>query len=280
MIKKLLKKFFPYLVKLKRSFEEITLIFNMELENIYKERAAVHKNPFVLYGETGFSQSDEDGLTKEIIKRLGIVNGSFAEFGVGTGIENNTLVLLALGWRGFWVGGESLDFNIEKSTRLSFQNQWVTKDNIVDLYNKGLYQINEKSVDVISIDLDGNDYYFCNQLLKSGVSPSLFIVEYNARFAPPIKFVIDYDKNHNWDSSDYYGASLQSFVDLFTKYQYRLICCNAATGVNAFFVKDINIHLFPEVPDDIEDIYTSPFFILHSGFLMPKSPKTFESIIK
>ena len=74
MIKKLLKKFFPYLVKLKRSFEEITLIFNMELENIYKERAAVHKNPFVLYGETGFSQSDEDGLTKEIIKRLGIVN--------------------------------------------------------------------------------------------------------------------------------------------------------------------------------------------------------------
>ena len=136
------------------------------------------------------------------------------------------------------------------------------------------------SVDVISIDLDGNDYYFCNQLLKSGVSPSLFIVEYNARFAPPIKFVIDYDKNHNWDSSDYYGASLQSFVDLFTKYQYRLICCNAATGVNAFFVKDINIHLFPEVPDDIEDIYTSPFFILHSGFLMPKSPKTFESIIK
>ena len=279
MIKNLIKKLFPYLIKVKRSHEEITLIFNMELERTYKERASKHKNSFVKYGQLGFSQSDEDGITKEIIRRLKINNGTFAEFGVGTGVENNTLLLLAMGWNGFWVGGENLGFNVEHSNRLSFQKAWVTKDNIVDLFNNGLKMLGKIQTDVISIDLDGNDYFFCNELLKNGALPSLFIVEYNARFAPPIRFSIDYNESHEWLLDDYYGASLQSFVDLFDKYKYSLICCNAATGVNAFFIKNDDLYLFPEVPADISDIYTEPFFINHSGFLMQKSIKTFEKLI-
>lgn len=280
MFKRLLKKFAPYLIKVKRSHEEITLMFNMELEKTYKERAERHPNPLTRYGQLGFSQSDEDGLIKEFMKRLEIKNGNFAEFGVGTGIENNTLVLLAMGYHGIWFGGEDLDFEVASSSRLTFKKCWITKDNIVKIYQKGIEECGFSKIDLVSLDLDGNDLIFCEKLLDAGVDPSLFIVEYNARFAPPIKFCMDYDESHVWKLDDYYGASLQSFVDLFSKYDYSLICCNAATGVNAFFVKNKDLFLFPEVPDDIEDIYTSPFFILHSGFLMPKSLKTFESIIK
>ena len=103
MLKKMIKKYLPYLVKVKRSLEEITLMFNMELEDTYKKRAENHPNPLASYGQLGFSQSDEDGLTKEFIKRLGIERGFFLEFGVGTGIENNSLVLLALNWSGIWL---------------------------------------------------------------------------------------------------------------------------------------------------------------------------------
>ena len=47
-----------------------------------------------------FSQSDEDGITIEILKRLKMGKGFFLELGVGDGTENNSLLLLAMGWKG------------------------------------------------------------------------------------------------------------------------------------------------------------------------------------
>ena len=32
---------------------------------------------------------------------------------------------------------------------------------------------------------------------------------------------------------------MSSFAKLFEKYEYKLVCCNASTGANAFFVKPI-----------------------------------------
>ena len=49
-----------------------------------------------------FLAIDEDGITIEIFKRLKNLNsGSFLELGVGDGTENNTLILLSLGWKVF-----------------------------------------------------------------------------------------------------------------------------------------------------------------------------------
>ena len=39
------------------------------------------------YGKKGFSQTDEDGITLEIIKRMGIKKGIFAEFGAGDALS-------------------------------------------------------------------------------------------------------------------------------------------------------------------------------------------------
>jgi hypothetical protein len=74
-------------------------------------RAQEQKNPLNHFGAKFFSQSDEDGITLEIVKRLGLKHGTFLELGVGNGLENNTLVLLSLGWRGAWIGGEDLAFD-------------------------------------------------------------------------------------------------------------------------------------------------------------------------
>ena len=64
------------------------------------------------------------------------------------------------------------------------------------------------------------------------------------------------------------------------KYGYKIICCNAATGVNAFFVKEEYLKLFPEVPENIQDIYVDPFHLLHSHITWPTSIKTIEKIIE
>jgi hypothetical protein len=47
------------------------------------------------------------------------------EFGVGDGTENNTLVLLSIGWRGAWVGGENLAFDPDVQSETSVLQKGV-----------------------------------------------------------------------------------------------------------------------------------------------------------
>jgi len=238
------------------------------------------KNPFNRFGAKYFSQGDEDGLTLEIIKRLGIKNGTFAELGVGNGLENNTLILLASGWRGFWIGGEELAFNHKLNPkRFGFLNAWVSLENVTSLIRVGLESIGIGALDVLSLDLDGNDYYLAREILKADILPKLFILEYNAKFPPPIRWKIEYDANHSWDSTDYQGASLGLFAELFSEFSYTLICCNAATGANAFFVKNEYLSYFAEAPKSIDDIFIECRYQVYKRWGHPPSPKTVERML-
>ena len=219
------------------------------LSTQWAQLVSAAKNPLNRFGAKYFSQADEDGITLEIVRRVGIRAGTFVELGVGTGLENNTLILLANGWRGFWIGAQDLAFNPKMNPqRFTFIKAWVSLENIGSLMQQGLRHIAVNEVDVLSLDLDGNDYYFAQELLKAGVLPKLFILEYNAKFPPPIKWTIKYDANRSWDGTDYYGASLALFSELLSKFSYTLVCCNAATGVNAFFVRNEYLPHFPDVP--------------------------------
>ena len=243
--------------------------------------ASAAKNPLNGFGAKYFSQADEDGITLEIIRRLGIKDGTFAELGVGTGLENNTLILLAKGWRGFWVGGQDLDFNHRLNPkRFAFFKAWVSLENITRLMQQGFQNTGSNELDVLSLDLDGNDYYFAQELLKTGVLPKIFILEYNAKFPPPIKWIIKYDANHSWDGTDYFGASLTSFSELLNDFSYTLVCCNAATGANAFFIKNEYLSHFADVPNNIEDIFVECRYQIYKRWGHPPLPKTIERILE
>src|SRR5262245_45118968 len=56
-------------------------------------------------GYKAYSQFDEDGLLDEIFRRIGVTNKFFVEFGVGDGLENNTVYRMAAGWSGVWIEG-------------------------------------------------------------------------------------------------------------------------------------------------------------------------------
>ena len=242
-----------------------------------------HKNPLNKYGNKCFSQTDEDGITIEILKRIGsLQNGSFAEFGPGNGMENNTLILKSLGWKGFWIGGENIIIDYKKNENFSFYKEFITLKNISQLALKGLSDINCNEIDVISLDLDGNDLYIAEELLNNNFKPKLFIAEYNSKFPPPIKWSIKYNEKHVWDGSDYYGASLNSFNELFQKNGYFLACCNSHSGSNAFFVKNVFKNFFEDVPKDINDIYVPPRYFLHNiyGSSSYGHPQSLETINK
>ncbi|OBG59116.1 hypothetical protein [Mycobacterium sp. E3339] len=243
---------------------------------------ANHPNPLNRAGKRCFSATDEDGITLEILRRIGLLDdGVFAEFGVGDGTQNNTLILAALGWKGFWVGGQELAVAVEDHPRFSYQQAWITADNILALTRTGLARIDATGVDVISLDLDGNDIYLVEKLLADGLRPKLFIVEYNGKFPPPVKFQIDYDPEHEWQSDDYFGASLSSFAALFDRFGYRLVCCNSHSGSDAFFVDAALSEHFGDVPTDIERLYVEPRYFLYGGFGQHKtSPRTVAKILR
>lgn len=246
------------------------LLLNKEL--LFKKEN--HLNPINKKARFyGFSQNDEDSITLDILKRLNLNNGYFVEFGVGNGLENNSIILLSLNWHGSWFGGEDLAFKISNNSKLNFKKIWITKDNILDLY----LSLNKKA-DLISLDLDGNDFYLAEQLLLNEVCPDLFIVEYNGKFPPNVNFKIQYDPNHTWDGGDYFGASLLAFNELFIKFDYKLVCCNL-TGANAFFVKNKFSNLFSDIPESLFDIYNEPFYFLRNRRMHPTSPKTLEFLV-
>lgn len=249
--------------------------------NLYS-RANQLANPLNAMGKKCFSQTDEDGITLEIVKRLGLETGTYCELGVGTGLENNTLILASMGWSGFWVDVNKPVFNYKPNKKFNFISQYVNIDNIVDIFKYGMAAITQTDIDLISIDFESNDYYLVEKLLENNVNPKVFIVEYNAKFFPPIEFVVEYDANGQWAYDDYFGASLMSYVKLFEKHNYFLVCCNSFSGANAFFVRgDLSHRLaFNDIPKEIDQLWVEPsYYIPRKYGHILKSPRVVENII-
>ena len=205
-------------------------LFDLQLSAAIKQRQQNHPNPLGRFGCKAFSQADEDGITLEILRRLKPQNGIFAEFGVGNGLENNTLALVAAGWRGLWVGGQTLAYDPSGSPVLDFQQAWINAENVVALLQNGLRNLKTEAADLISVD--------------------------------------------------YFGASLQSFADLFATFGYRCICCNPGTGANAFFVPEAQLHLFPEVPTDLRQIFSEPHYMRFHRYGHTTSLRTLETLLQ
>ena len=259
---KRLRKYASSLVDsaVRRGFENPTLkrFLDMSTERHWRDKAQTSPNPLLRQGEKFHSQNDEDGIVNAILKRIKIDNGVFVEYGCGDGLENNTVQLLMHGWSGAWIGGADLSIRIPESSRkLHFERQWVTLDNCVELARRGIGKIGATRVNLISMDLDGNDFFFVKAILEQGIDPDVFIVEYNGKFPPPIRFTIKYDAGYTWSGSDYFGASLQTFVDSFESFGFRLVCCNV-TGANAFFVAGRHAKLFEDVPKEAAELFMPP----------------------
>jgi hypothetical protein len=264
---------------LKPLLRELERIHDLELERMSLLYQRELPNPLNAFGQKVFSQSDEDGITMEILSRIGVDKGMYGEYGVGDGLENNTLVLAALGFRGFWCGTEDLAAPVPTNPKFMYQKGWVTLEDVVDLARQGMAHLGAEELDVVSMDLDGNDYYFVGALLEAEITPKVFIVEINTVFAPPIEFKIEYDPDHKWSGDSYYGASLTSFWKLFSGHGYRLVCCNGATGANAYFVRQEFGDAFPDVPRELDEIWVPPRRLARHRYGHPPSPRVMAQIL-
>jgi len=195
-------------------------------------------NPLLKYEHQTFSQNGEDGIINEIFNRLGITTGEFIEIGTGDGCENNTRLLLELGWKGVWIDGSTKNLNTIKS---NFQNfikndkllayaNFVNENNINSILQK--YDIS-KDVDLLSLDLDLTTHLVWESI--NYITPKVLVIEYNGFFPKNSLWEAVVEDNEVWDGSINMGASLSTIIKISESKGYKHIGCDI-TGTNAFFV--------------------------------------------
>ncbi|MBS1643311.1 MAG: FkbM family methyltransferase [Bacteroidetes bacterium] len=219
-----------------------------------------------------FSQFGEDGIIQYLINNIEIPYKIFIEFGVENYLESNTRFLLLNDcWSGLVIDGSPNKTKFIKKDELAYYrsdlrviNKFITKDNINELIAS---YTNEKDIGILSIDIDGNDYWVLQAIEK--VKPRILICEYNGFFGSAFKITVPYKDNfirkNEHKSHVYFGASLAALVDLAHQKGYDFVGCGAQ-GVNAFFVrKDLN-HPFKKF--DLKTGYRKP---LHKEFRNSKN---------
>jgi hypothetical protein len=215
------------------------------IRELQKEIAKEMPGNIAALGWNSFAQCDEDGMIRACLQRvsqLTPLSKTFIEIGCGNGLENNTHQLLLDGYRGGWLDGSAsnIAFIAEhlgelKSDQLLVTEAFVTKESVGPLVAQFREHLDETNIDFFSFDIDGNDLHLVPLALKE-IAPKVLCVEYNGKFPPPSSMAMAYAGDHQWAQDDYYGASLQAWVDLF-KDDYTLVSCNLS-GVNAFFVRN------------------------------------------
>lgn len=189
------------------------------------------------HGAKIYSQNDEDGILQEIFRRIGEGDRRFVEFGVQHGLECNTLLLLCTGWQGLWLEADEAFVDAVEQTyaaeiaegRLRCRHATVTAETIDALLGP------EGDVDLLSIDIDYNDYWVWRAL--SDIRPRVVVIEYNAALKPPLSLTVPYDPDRSWTGTGHFGASLCALEALGREKGYSLVGC-CFSGVNAFFVRD------------------------------------------
>jgi len=192
-------------------------------------------------GAQYWSQNYEDGMIEEIFRRIGSPTKTFLEIGVGDGSENNTTALLAQGWRGWWIDGDSsgcasirqrLQSMPSIGKRLTLHEGLVAPATIQAL----LQQLSvPREVDLFSLDIDQDTYHIWAAL--DDFRPRVIVVEYNGALPPGIAWIHPYESGRTWDGTQAFGASLKAFEILGRRRGYSLVGCELL-GANAFFVRE------------------------------------------
>jgi len=188
------------------------------------------------------SQNNEDGIIEYIFDK--IPNQKyFVEIGFGY-FECNSLNLIKNGWRGKLIDYSTEECLLIKSmlkhffsnSEVAVENKKIDRDNINQILSENLQ---ERTIDFFSLDIDGNDYWVLKNLKLDNIK--VICCEYNHWIGNDVKKTIPYNPNHEYKHDEhkqigYFGATLLAIYDLLKKKGFDLIAVESS-GSNAFFVK-------------------------------------------
>lgn len=176
------------------------------------------------------SQYGEDGVIAEIFNRIGTENKICVEFGAWDGmhLSNSWNLWHNLNWGAYLIEGVN-----EKVKKLQEAITAFPKVNAIEAYvmPEGENSLDEilskqkvpKNFDLLSIDIDGNDYHIFQNLNK--FRPRVIIIEFNPTVPPHLEMV--------QEKGEHIGASALSMIKLAEQKGYTPV---HVTSVNLFFI--------------------------------------------
>jgi hypothetical protein len=176
------------------------------------------------------SQFGEDGLIEEIFIRIGIENRTCVEFGAWDGIylSNTWNLWHEKGWKAILIEGDEYKAKLLRNNVTAFPEVKVHRAYISDEGDNSLDQALKylnvpNTIDLISIDVDGNEYHILKAMKE--YKPRLIVVEFNPTIPHYIEYVCGKDSR--------IGSSALSLYLLAKKMGYHLIAC---TQTNLFLI--------------------------------------------
>jgi hypothetical protein len=192
------------------------------------------RDHFEAYASNVTSQSGEDGILAEIFRRIGTAHKSCVEFGAWDGkyLSNTWSMWHDQGWRAVLIEGnperhEQLAGSLSEFPAVATLCAYVQPEGKFGLDNLLAGTGIEQDFDLLSIDVDGDDYQIWQGMEQ--FRPRVVVVEYNPTIPPELELV--------QKRGGYFGSSASALVSLATSKGYRLVCC---TKTNCIFV-DANL---------------------------------------
>lgn len=189
------------------------------------------------------SQCGEDGVLSRIFSTLNLESGTAVEFGAWDGVHlSNTALLRSRGWRTVLIEADAAKVtHLRKleDTRTTVLHSFVEPQgqNSLDALLDGLGLAN---VDLVSIDIDGDDLNIFRQLSRR---PAVICIEFNPGIPPPHVF-LNPPRTHK-------GSSIAAIYEAAQEKGYALVY---ATYCNALLVR---------TPDADHFAHYDPFHAFH-----------------
>lgn len=232
------------------------LLLSLEYRRLFREGL-----PLPTWDEAAFrsfSQTGEDGMLLLIYSLIGTTNRRVVELCAGNAVQSNSANwIIHHGWTGLLIDGDSLNFEIARKFydqcrdtpiwQPTIVKRWITKENVNTTIKEHNFSGN---LDLLSLDLDGNDYWIWDSL--DVVQPRVMIVEYESGFGPRRRITQKYAEDFVWQRNRVglpsHGASLAAYVELGNRKGFRLVAVNRLC-FNAIFIRnDVAQEVFPTLP--------------------------------
>ena len=166
------------------------------------------------FGYNKYSQNSEDGIIEEVLKRLKLKGGEAVEFGAPTQQYCSNTYNLPKGWNKYYYDIDPQEPGVIKAA--------ITPENVNEVIG---------ACDVLSIDIDGNDYAVWKAY---NYQPALVIIEINSSISPNV----DHFSIKN-------GCGFKTMNTLAAEKGYFLLC---HTG-NMLFCLNKYKKLFPDADE-------------------------------
>jgi hypothetical protein len=208
------------------------------IEIRHKDRTKPESTFLRNYRRNVTSEMGEDGIIERLFELIGVQTGWCVEFGAGDGYtsSNSWNLISRHGWRAVLIEGLATRFDAlmrQHSERPGVYplNAYVSLEGENSLDTLLQSTPIPRTFDLLSIDIDGNDWHVWKSLTL--YRPRVVLVEFNPSIPNDVVFIQD------CDPAVHQGASLRAYVELAKEMGYELA---VTTDYNAFFV---DAELFP-----------------------------------